>query len=323
MLLAGTALVLGPGACRSDAGRQPPAADRPRADLQGSGRLRRGRRARHRRARQLRARSEEGRLPGLRGRQAAGRSPTLRSSTSRSSARERPLFAKQAIEPDVQSNERPFDGRMYVMVLDSAHTLPQNTNLVRRAAKKFIDEKLGANDLMAVVFARGGVAGGDRLRAGVHEQQAAAEPRRAQVPGSAPRSATLNKMRRLVNTSADARGAAPGGPPQDIDRQGARVQRARVLEELTAVADWFASVRGRKKSILLFSEGISYDIHDAVRQRRQQRGVDDPVAHAGSRTRGDQGQRQHLRDRPARPAGAVGRQHRAAASAAAIRTRPA
>jgi hypothetical protein len=34
-----------------------------------------------------------------------------------------------------------------------------------------------------------------------------------------------------------------------------------VLEELTAVADWFG-MRGRKKTILLFSEGISYDIHD-------------------------------------------------------------
>ena len=92
---------------------------------------------------------------------------------------ERPLFAKQAIEPDVQSNERPFDGRIYVMLLDEAHTLPQNTNLVRRAAQKFIDEKLGANDLMAVVFARGVVGGGEQLRPGVHEQQAAAERRRA------------------------------------------------------------------------------------------------------------------------------------------------
>ena len=67
---------------------------------------------------------------------------------------ERPLFAKQAVEPDVRTNERPFEGRIYVMVLDQAHTLPQNTNLVRRAAQKFIDEKLGANDLMAVVSAR-------------------------------------------------------------------------------------------------------------------------------------------------------------------------
>src|SRR4030081_2056313 len=74
---------------------------------------------------------------------------------------DRRLFAKQPVEPDVRSNERPFDGRIYVMVLDQAHTLPQNTNLVRKAAHKFIDEKLGANDLMAVVSARGAAGGED------------------------------------------------------------------------------------------------------------------------------------------------------------------
>jgi hypothetical protein len=34
------------------------------------------------------------------------------------------------------------------------------------------------------------------------------------------------------------------------------------LEELQAIADWFGSVRGRKKSILFVSEGIEYDIED-------------------------------------------------------------
>src|SRR5215510_3824810 len=73
---------------------------------------------------------------------------------------ERPLFAKAPVEPDVQSNEVPFAGRVYVMVLDSAHTLPQNTALVRRAARRFVEEKLGSNDLMAVVTAHG-IIGGD------------------------------------------------------------------------------------------------------------------------------------------------------------------
>ena len=49
---------------------------------------------------------------------------------------------------------------------------------------------------------------------------------------------------------------------QDSDRQEREYNARAMLEELTAVADWFGSVRGRKKSILLFSEGISYDIHD-------------------------------------------------------------
>jgi len=174
---------------------------------------------------------------------------------------ERPLFAKQPIEPDVKSNERPFDGRIYVMLLDEAHTIPSNTSLVRRAAQKFIDEKLGANDLMAVVFARGVVGGG-----GSYGQEFTSNKRLLslavqQFTGSAPRSATLNKLQDYINTSSQ-RAAGAGGAPQDIDRQEREFNARAMLEEMTAVSDWFASVRGRKKTILLFSEGISYDIHD-------------------------------------------------------------
>ena len=32
------------------------------------------------------------------------------------------LFAASPIEPDVQTNEKPFDGRVYVMVVDDLHT---------------------------------------------------------------------------------------------------------------------------------------------------------------------------------------------------------
>src|SRR5437867_8058633 len=33
----------------------------------------------------------------------------------------RPLFAAQPIEPDVRTNARPFDGRIYIVVLDDLH----------------------------------------------------------------------------------------------------------------------------------------------------------------------------------------------------------
>ena len=170
---------------------------------------------------------------------------------------ERPLFAKQAVEPDVRTNERPFDGRIYVMVLDQAHTIPQNTNLVRRAARKFIDEKLGANDLMAVVSARG-TAGGAEYGQDFTNNRRLLRAAVDKFSGTAPRAATLNKLQDFINSSS-----RPGaGPPQDIDRQEREFNARAVLEELTAVADWFGSVRGRKKTILFFSEGISYDIHD-------------------------------------------------------------
>src|SRR5215217_8446107 len=35
---------------------------------------------------------------------------------------DRPLFAAEPIEPDVRTNEKAFDGRIYVMVVDDLHT---------------------------------------------------------------------------------------------------------------------------------------------------------------------------------------------------------
>src|SRR4051812_4807967 len=68
---------------------------------------------------------------------------------------DRPLFAASPIEPDVKTNERPFDGRIYVMVIDDQHTRFGRTPRVKLAAKQFIERRLGANDLMAVVHTAG------------------------------------------------------------------------------------------------------------------------------------------------------------------------
>jgi VWFA-related protein len=56
------------------------------------------------------------------------------------------------IEPDIRSNERRFDGRVYVMILDDAGTRSDRTARTRAAARRFIQEHLGADDLMAIVF---------------------------------------------------------------------------------------------------------------------------------------------------------------------------
>ena len=75
-----------------------------------------------------------------------------------------------------------------------------------------------------------------------------------------------------------------------------------MLSELQAVAEWFGGVRGRRKTMLLVSEGIDYDINDVIR------GFDQPASSATGimddireTIAGDgAGQRQHLRDRSAR-----------------------
>src|SRR5688500_7939587 len=47
---------------------------------------------------------------------------------------QRPLYAPTPIEPDVKSNERPFDGRIYVMLIDDLHIYGGRTARVRATA---------------------------------------------------------------------------------------------------------------------------------------------------------------------------------------------
>src|SRR5437870_3215130 len=68
---------------------------------------------------------------------------------------QRPLYAANPIEPDVASNDQPFEGRIYVMVIDDLHTYFARTPRVRAAAREFIQQHFGANDLMAVVHTAG------------------------------------------------------------------------------------------------------------------------------------------------------------------------
>src|SRR5476649_1393283 len=64
---------------------------------------------------------------------------------------EKPLFVPRPIDPDVKSNEQVFDGRVYVVIIGDLQTAFERTPRTRLAARKFIEENMGANDLMAVV----------------------------------------------------------------------------------------------------------------------------------------------------------------------------
>ena len=114
---------------------------------------------------------------------------------------EAPLFVTQPIEPDVQSNVRPFDGRVYLIVLDELHTTPLHTPWVRSAAKKFIETSMGANDVAAVVTHPG--AG----QPGLHRQQAAAPGRGGPVHGQLAAVGDAQQDRRSTTSSASSRAA--------------------------------------------------------------------------------------------------------------------
>jgi VWFA-related protein len=162
----------------------------------------------------------------------------------------RPLFAAQPLEPDVKTNARPFEGRIYIVVLDDLHVQFTHTRLVQSVVRKFIQEKLGVNDLMAVIHVGGRSDASQEFTNSKRLLLASVD----KFTGKAERPATLEASERFRAT-----GGREVGDPL-LQKRGFDARNT--LEELDAVSSWFGGVRGRKKSILFVSEGIEYDIED-------------------------------------------------------------
>jgi VWFA-related protein len=178
---------------------------------------------------------------------------------------ESPVSAGRPVESvaaDVRTNERPFDGRIYVLVLDALHTNPSRTPRVKAVARQFIERNLGENDLMAVVHV------GSPTNTG----QAFTNSRRLLLAsidkfvGGKLRSATLERYDQSVATAAQRqRMQSQGARPQQLDDplDADRSYNAQVmLDSLSSIVDWMGGIRGRRKALLFFSEGIDYDIYD-------------------------------------------------------------
>src|SRR2546430_2016301 len=172
---------------------------------------------------------------------------------------DRPLFAALPIEPDVKTNEKPFDGRVYVMVVDDLHTRFGRSQRVKGAAKQFIERRLGANDLMAVVHTAGSSDANQEFTNNKRLLLAAVD----KTSGRKLDSATANKTREFNNTRDLRQQGDPLNDPDDAERS---FNARNTLDTLRNVAEWFGSVRGRRKAILFVSEGIDYDIYDMIAQ---------------------------------------------------------
>ena len=170
-----------------------------------------------------------------------------------------PLFASEPIESDVATNARDFDGRLYVFVLDDWHTSPLRTPLVRAAARRFIETKLGANDKVAIVTTSGMSDASQEFTDNRRLLLRAVD----RFMGRKLRSATLSQLQSYAPTIAD---------PDSAER-GYNADAA--LRSLKNVADFLAGVRGRRKALIYISEGIDYDIHDVFSNRDASRLIED------------------------------------------------
>ena len=152
-----------------------------------------------------------------------------------------------SVEPDVLSNERPFVGRIYTMILDDLHTAPSRAPRVKAVARRFIERHLAANDLMAIVHTAGRDDASQDFTSSKRLLLASVD----RFMGLKLESVTLARNEEFF------RGAGAGGAPWRPLRQRTRLQRAIDTRGLRTVAEWLGGVRGRRKRFSSSAKGLT------------------------------------------------------------------
>jgi len=169
-----------------------------------------------------------------------------------------PLFAKSAILPDVVTNRTPFEGRVFVLVMDDLHTAFSDTPRARAAARQFVERYVGANDLVAVVNTSGVGKSMQDFTSNHQLVEKAIDGAMGNKEGSSTAAALAdynqNQQTRGMNSNANA-----------SFNEMMRWNNARnSMRTLRNIADYMAGMRGRRKALVFFSEGVNYDIVDAI-----------------------------------------------------------
>jgi VWFA-related protein len=172
----------------------------------------------------------------------------------------RPLFANRPIERDVQTNLSSYSGRVYLIVLDDTHTQALLTPRTKMAARSFVERYMGANDVAAIVHTSGRSDAAQEFTSNQRLLLQAID----KFMGQKLRSAVVNR----IEEEARTRGMRTAGEPiGDIDAMERGLKARNTLDSLRAYAQVLEGVRGRRKALVLFSEGIDYDITDPFNNR--------------------------------------------------------
>ena len=165
--------------------------------------------------------------------------------------------AAPAAAPDVSTNEGIAEARIYVLVLDALHVSPQRTQVVRTAAKRFIEHHVGPSDLVAVVSPGALDSATQDFTSSRAHLLAAID----QFTGSKLRSATLEIEEERRQAALSGILMHEGRDPGDTERADRAESLVRVLQALSVHLN---RVEHRRKALLLFSEGIEYNVADAL-----------------------------------------------------------
>lgn len=163
-----------------------------------------------------------------------------------------PLSRSVPIEPDVRTNLEEFNGRVIVIVLDDLQTDARRSARVKAAASQFVRRLVGANDLVAVLHTGSGAKAGQEFTGSQARLLAAID----KFQGQKLPSATLAKLEDYRNQERMQTGRAAR---DTLEAERAHKARSS-LSTLEAIAQYLGNIRGRRKAVVWFGEGIDYDI---------------------------------------------------------------
>jgi len=150
------------------------------------------------------------------------------------------------------------------MVLDDLHVDALRSQNVKQAAGRFIARHLGANDLMAVVYT-GRDDTTQQFTSNRRLLANAVDPFIGrQLPS--PTMTVDNIERAVADIPSSGSGGGASGPVPSRDQYEAELARnaESMLSTLRQVGQWIAGVRGRRKAVLLFSEGLNYNLNNLL-----------------------------------------------------------
>ena len=188
-----------------------------------------------------------------------------------------PLFAKAPIPADVATNRTPFEGRIFVLVIDDLHTRFTRTARTRAAARQFVERYVGANDIVAVVNTSGF---GKGMQDFTSNRQLALRAVDAAMGGKVESSTQAALQDYYMNPGMPGVGSNANAAFNDIQRYN---NARNTLRTLRNIADYMNGMRGRRKAVVFLSEGLNYDVVDSFSNRYAtdvQREIRDLVASA-------------------------------------------
>ena len=194
----------------------------------------------------------------------------------------------RAVVPDVRTNQRP-EGRIYLFAVDEvpAALVPR----IRLRLRQFVEQHFGPNDSAAIVYVgRGRSTDGqdftsdraallrsiDRLSAGFGRGDLEVKPNRLttlsqsaqvaieqQVATSGLTGQAAASLRANLTEAATASAATDAAVNGLINGEADFLLRSRMLS-LRTLAEFMASMHGRRKSIIYVTTGVGASVYDAL-----------------------------------------------------------